>query len=596
MAIIPNMPKRKGAIHVAKIVSRQRGKEYVSFLIRQSYREGGKVKHRTLGNISHLPLDTIELVRGSLQGKIYIEAHTGLTVTRTLLHGHVAAILGTLRKIGLEKMISSTPCRERDLVVSMIVSRLFDPDSKLATARELHPETATSTLGPILGVEGADEDDLYRAMDWLVERQGRIEKKLAAKHLSEGSLVLYDLTSSYYTGTHCSLARFGHNRDRKKGFPQINYGLLCNKEGVPVATEVFPGDEGDPSTLGVQIEKIRNRFHISRVVLVGDRGMITQARLEKEIKPVEGLDWITALRAPAIKKLAEQKILQPSLFDKRDLAEIQSPDFPGERLIACYNPFLAHERAQKREDLLQATERELEKIVQATKRAKRALRGKDKIGLRVGRVLNRFKMGKHFKIKITEESLSFERNEKAIKAEAALDGIYIVRTSVPENTMGPEDVVKAYKGLDVVERAFRSLKTVDLKVRPIRHRKEERVRAHIFLCMLAYYVEWHMRKALAPILFDDDDPEGAERLRRSIVAPAQRSKRAQRKAETKKTEEGLPVLSFQSLLKSLATIARNRVQTGKNGEVSVKQEFELVTIPNKIQQRALDLLGVSLVL
>jgi len=590
------MPKRKGAIHVAKIVSRQRGKEYVSFLIRQSYREGGKVKHRTLGNISHLPLDTIELVRGSLQGKIYIEAHTGLTVTRTLLHGHVAAILGTLRKIGLEKMISSTPCRERDLVVSMIVSRLFDPDSKLATARELHPETATSTLGPILGVEGADEDDLYRAMDWLVERQGRIEKKLAAKHLSEGSLVLYDLTSSYYTGTHCSLARFGHNRDRKKGFPQINYGLLCNKEGVPVATEVFPGDEGDPSTLGVQIEKIRNRFHISRVVLVGDRGMITQARLEKEIKPVEGLDWITALRAPAIKKLAEQKILQPSLFDKRDLAEIQSPDFPGERLIACYNPFLAHERAQKREDLLQATERELEKIVQATKRAKRALRGKDKIGLRVGRVLNRFKMGKHFKIKITEESFSFERNEKAIKAEAALDGIYIVRTSVPENTMGPEDVVKAYKGLDVVERAFRSLKTVDLKVRPIRHRKEERVRAHIFLCMLAYYVEWHMRKALAPILFDDDDPEGAERLRRSIVAPAQRSKRAQRKAETKKTEEGLPVLSFQSLLKSLATIARNRVQTGKNGEVSVKQEFELVTIPNKIQQRALDLLGVSLVL
>ena len=590
------MPKRKGAVHVAKIISRQKGREYTSYLLRRTFREGGKVKHETLGNISHLPLPLIELIRGSLQGKTYIEAGAGLTVTRTLPHGHVAAVLGTLRKIGLEKMLASTPSRERDLVVGMIVSRVLNPGSKLTTARDLQPETATSTLGSVLGVEGADEDDLYRAMDWLLERQGRIEKKLAAKHFSEGCLVLYDLSSSYYTGTHCSLARFGHNRDRKRGFPQINYGLLCNAEGTPVAIEVFPGDTGDPSTLGPQIEKIRNRFQVRTVVLVGDRGMITQARLEKEIKPVEGLEWITALRAPALKKLAEQKVLQPSLFDKRDLAEIQSPDFPGERLVACFNPFLAFERSQKREDLLLATEKELEKIVEATKRAKRPLKGKDKIGLRVGKVLNRFKMGKHFKSTITETSFSYERNEKTIAAEAALDGIYIIRTSVPQDAMKAEDVVKAYKGLDVVERAFRSLKTVDLKVRPIFHRNENRVRAHVFLCMLAYYVEWHMRKALAPILFDEDDPEGAAALRESIVAPAQRSERAKRKARTKKTEEGLPVLSFRDLLEVLGTIARNRIQAGKGEKGGSSREFDLVTIPNRIQRKALDLLGVPLVL
>ncbi len=590
------MPKRKGAVHVAKIVSRQKGREYTSYLLRRTFREGGKVKHETLGNISHLPLPTIELIRGSLQGKTYIEAGAGLTVIRTLPHGNVAAVLGTFRKIGLEKMIASTPSRERDLVVAMIVSRVLNPGSKLTTARDLQPETATSTLGSVLGVEGADEDDLYGAMDWLLERQGRIEKKLSAKHFSEGCLVLYDLSSSYYTGTHCSLARFGHNRDRKRGFPQINYGLLCNAEGTPVAIEVFPGDTGDPSTLGPQIEKIRNRFQVRTVVLVGDRGMITQARLEKEIKPVEGLEWITALRAPALKKLADQKILQPSLFDKRDLAEIQSPDFPGERLVACFNPLLAFERAQKREDLLLATERELEKIVEATKRAKRPLRGKDKIGLRLGKVLNRFKMGKHFKIAITETSFSYERNKKAIAAEAALDGIYIIRTSVSQDAMKAEDVVKAYKGLDVVERAFRSLKTVDLKVRPIFHRNENRVRAHVFLCMLAYYVEWHMRKALAPILFDEDDPEGAAALRESIVAPAQRSESAKRKARAKRTEEGLPVLSFRDLLKLLETIARNRVQAGKEEKGGASQEFDLVTIPNRIQRKALDLLGVPLVL
>ena len=590
------MKKKERACHVAKIISRRKGKEYVSYLIRRTYREGGKVRHETLANLSHLPLATIELIRGSLQGKTYLEAQGDFTVVRSFLHGHVAAVLGTLRKIGLDKMIGSTRSRERALVLSMISSRILDPDSKLSVARELQGETATTTLGAALGVEGADEDDLYEAMDWLLERQARIEKRLAAKHLSEGSLVLYDLSSSYYTGSHCSLARFGHNRDRKKGFPQINYGLLCNREGIPVATEVFPGDQGDPSTLGTQIEKIRNRFHIRRVIFVGDRGMITDARLEKEIKPVEGLDWITALRAPAIKRLAEQKVLQPSLFDKRDLAEIESPDFPGERLIACYNPLLGYERTQKREDLLQATERELEKVAQATRREKRALRGKDRIGLRVGRVLHRFKMGKHFKIRITEESFSFERNEKTIRAEEALDGIYIIRTSVPEETMGAENVVKAYKGLDVVERAFRSLKTLDLKVRPIYHRKENRVRAHIFLCMLAYYVEWHMKKALAPILFQEDDPEGAESLRRSIVAPAQRSEMAKRKARTKKTKDGLPVMSFQGVLKILGSLVRNRIQAGKGGEDSSKKEFELVTTPNRIQRKALDLLGVSLLL
>jgi transposase len=519
----------------------------------------------------------------------------GLQIRRSLPYGHVAAVLGTVGKVGLDSVVSSRRCRSRDLVVAMIVARVLDPCSKLATARGLRADTAFSALGEELGVESVDEDDLYEAMDWLLKRQGRIESKLASKHLSEGSVVLYDATSSYYTGRRCPLAKFRHPRDGKKDFGQILYGLLCNREGCPVAVEVFEGNVGDPKTLGVQISKIRRRFGLGRVVLVGDRGMITDARIREELEPVEGLDWITALRAPAIRKLAEEGALQLSLFDRRDLAQISSPQYPGERLIACRNPFLAEERARKREALLQATEKELDRIVVATQRESRALKGKGKIGLRVGKVINRHKVAKHFKLKITDDAFTYERDTVRIATEAALDGIYIIRTSVPEEAFDAETTVRTYKSLSLVEQAFRSLKLIDLKVRPIHHRLEQRVRAHVFLCMLAYYVEWHMRRALAPILFDDEDRQLAEALRDSVVSPARRSPRSERKAWSKRTDDGMPVHSFRTLLKDLATIAKNRVRTcgPKQADVSAA-EFDVLTTPTPLQGRTFDLLGVRI--
>jgi transposase len=478
----------------------------------------------------------------------------------------------------------------------MVVSRVIDPCSKLATCRALTDETKFSTLGEALNLGEVDEDEFYEAMDWLVARQGWIEKKLAKRHLTEGSLILYDLTSTYYTGNHCPLAKFGHNRDGKKRFPQILLGLLCNDEGCPVAIEVFEGNVADPKTLGAQIKKTRERFGLERIVVVGDRGMITQARLREELSPMEGVDWISALRAPAIRALVQQGAIQLSLFDQRDLAEIISPEYPGERLIACRNPLLAEERARKREDLLQATEKELDKIVAATQRDKRRLKGKGRIGLRVGKVLNRYKVGKHFKLKITEEGLWYERATEKIAAEAALDGVYVIRTSVPAETLKAEETVRAYKGLSAVERAFRSLKTVDLKIRPIHHRLADRVRAHALLCMLAYYVEWHMRHSLAPILFDEEEQEEAEALRDSVVCPAKRSPKAQRKAQRKRTDDGDPVHSFQSLLKYLSTIVKNRVRSrtlpGSNSGRT--PEFDTLTTPTPLQRRAFDLLGIPL--
>ena len=588
--------QRKGAVHVATNRRKYKDKVYETHLLRRTYREKGKVKHETLGNISHLPPHIIEMIRGALKGEVFLPANSSLEILRSLPHGNVAAVLGSLRKIGLENMIASRHSRMRDLVVSMVVSRIIDPGSKLATARGLSPETAFSTLGEVLGVESADEDDLYDAMDWLSARQKRIETKLAKKHLEDGSLVLYDVTSSYYTGSHCPLARYGHSRDRKKGFPQILYGLLCNSEGCPVAVEVFEGNTGDPATLGAQIRKIRKRFSLKRVVMVGDRGMITEARINKELRPVEGLDWITALRAPAIRKLAEEGVVQPSLFDEQDLAEVTSPEYPGERLIACKNPFLAVERAERREELLEATEAELDKIAFATTREKRRLKGKDKIGVRVGRVINKYKVGKHFKLTITEESFSYERDTEKINSEAALDGIYIIRTSVPKEKSSAVDTVRTYKSLSAVERAFRCFKTVDLQVRPIGHRKPERVRAHISICMLAYYVEWHMRASLSPLLFDDEDSELAEALRESVVAPAIRSPGAKRKASRKKNDEGLPVHSFQTLLADLRTIARNRVRPIPASGESEALEFDLLTTPTPVQRKAFELLGVPLTL
>jgi transposase len=472
----------------------------------------------------------------------------------------------------------------------MIVARIIGPASKLATARALHSDTLHTSLGELLNLQFADETELYQAMDWLLDRQARIEQQLAQRHLQSGGLVLYDLTSTYFEGSHCPLAKRGHSRDDKSGKLQIVFGLLTNADGTPVAVEVFDGNTGDPNTVANQVAKLRDRFALQQVVLIGDRGMLTSARIREDLAPYHGLEWISALRANQIQKLAKDGALQMSLFDKTDLVEIAHPSFPGERLIACYNPLLAEERARKRPDLLAATEKALEKIAVATQRRKRPLRGKHKIGLRVGKVLNRYRVGKHFQIRIEEDSFAYERKQANIEREESLDGIYVIRTSVRADTLNGPQVVASYKNLSGVERAFRSLKTVDLHVRPIHHRLPDRVRAHILLCMLAYYVEWHMRRLLAPVLFDDDDPAQGRAARSSVVSPAQRSEAAKCKAVTKTTKDGLKVHSFQSLLRDLATIVNNRVQPNDENIPA----FDMLTTPTSLQQKALDLLGVPL--
>jgi transposase len=468
----------------------------------------------------------------------------------------------------------------------MIVARILQPGSKLALARGLDLETASSSLGEVLDLSRADEDDLYEAMDWLLQRQSAIEAQLASKHLANGSLVLYDLTSTYFEGRRCPLARFGHSRDERSGNPQIVYGLLTDAEGCPVAVQVFAGNTADPNTVKDQVDRLRQRFALERVILVGDRGTLTSARLREDLQTQPGLEWITALRAPQVQSLARAGVLQMSLFDQRDLAEITHEDFPGERLIACRNPLLADERARKRAELLAATEKELVKVQQATQRPKRPCRGKDRIALRVGKVLGRYKMAKHFSCQIEEDQFRFDRVQASIDRESELDGVYVIRTNVPASRASSEEAVRYYKELSNVERAFRSLKSVDLKVRPIYHRTEDRVRAHVFLCMLAYYVEWHMRRSLAPMLFDDSDPSAGEALRSSVVAPAQRSPQARKKARTKRTAEGTPVHSFHTLLQDLRTIALNTVCTGSTS-------FTMTTTPTPLQQRAFNLLQMS---
>jgi transposase len=560
-------------------------------LLRESYRQGGKVKKRTIANLSQWSSELVENFRALLRGGTVVEhLERSFDVTRSRPYGHVAAVLGTLHKIGLDRIIGGKGLREHALSVAMIVARIIDPRSKLATARGLKDESMFSALGEVLGVEQAGEDELYEAMDWLGQRQERIEGTLAKKHLDNGSLVLYDVTSTYFEGRTCPLARLGHNRDGKKGKLQIVVGLLCNYKGCPVAVEVFSGNTGDPSTLEEQIRKIRDQFGLDRVILVGDRGLITDARIREEIRPVKGLDWITALRSSQIRKLVDSGSLQLSLFDEQDLAEITDPAYPGERLVVCRNPMLAEERARKRRELLEATEKELEKIAQATKRKKRTLKGKDKIALRVGKVINKFKVGKHFHVTIGEQSFSYHRKEDNIAREKALDGIYVIRTSLSSDKMASEAAVTAYKQLSLVEQAFRCFKSIDLKVRPIHHRLERRVRAHVFLCMLAYYVEWYMHQALAPILFDDDDFQGAQASRSSVVAPAQRSSSAKAKARRKRTKDNLPVHSFTTLLKDLATICKNRVQPRLPGALA----FDKITVPTPVQEKALKLLRVKL--
>ena len=575
-------------MHVDRIPNRNSPPAY---LLRETYREGHKVKKRTLANISHWPTGKIEALRQVLRGDFSSgeDQGQGLSLLRSLPHGHVAAALGTLRKLKLDRVLSRgrQPARPVSLSIAMIVARLLDPVSKLATARLLDAETANCSLGAVLGFTAVDEQELYDALDWLVEQQERIENALARRHLQNGTLVLYDVTSSYFEGRTCPLAQFGHDRDGK-GKLQIVFGLLCTAEGCPVAVEVFQGNVGDPSTLASQVSKIKGRFALERVVLVGDRGMITEARLNETIKPA-GLDWITALRAPAIRVLVEAGAIQLSLFDQCDLAEVTSPDYPDERLIVCRNPLLMEERSRKRQALLDQTEKKLLPIQARVRRAKRPLRGTDKIALAVGAVLNRYKVAKHFDITISDDDFSFTRNIEQINAEAALDGVYVIRTSVNGEALDASSTVKAYKQLSNAERAFRSLKSIDIEVRPIHHRHPDRVRAHVFLCMLAYYVEWHMRQALKPILFDDHDKVSADAARTSIVAKAKRSAAADTKAATKRTDDGLPVHSFRSLLGDLATITRNIMTM--NGQRDAT--FTLYPQLTPIQARAFQLLGVA---
>ncbi len=552
------------------------------------------MRNRTLANLSHWPAARIEALRALLRGGELSAAalpfKQSFAIERSLPHGHVVAVLGTLRRLGVDRLLAAKAERARERVLAMVVDRVLAPQSKLATTRGLSAATQASTLGAALGLEvGVNEDDMYAAMDWLLTRQRALEAALAKRHLSDGSLVLYDVSSTYFEGRCCPLARLGHSRDGKSDRPQIVFGLLTNVEGCPVAVEVFAGNTADPKTLATQIVKLRQRFGLQRIVLVGDRGLITDARIDQELAPVAGLDWITALRAPAIAALVEAGSLQLSLFDQRDLAEISSPEFPGERLIVCRNPLLAAERSRKRTELLAATERALELIAAATRRAKRALRGSERIALRVGKVLDRYKVGKHFRLTIGESSFSYAREEAAIAAEAALDGFYVIRTSVAAKALSAEQAVRSYKRLAEVERAFRSLKTVDLHIRPIFHHKAERVRAHVFLCMLAYYVEWHMRERLKPLLFDEEDAPSAEASRASVVAPARRSPQTLAKVHSKRTAEGLPVHSFRSLLQHLATLTLNRIVP----KAQNAQPFDMLATPTAVQQRAFDLLEVS---
>jgi transposase len=560
-----------------------------AILLRESYRHQGKVRKRTLCNLSDWSPAHIEGLRGVLKGGTVIPAgQDAFTVTRSLPHGHVAAALGTARRIGLDRLLGpdGEPCR--DLVLALLIGRILDPVSKLAAARTLSPETASSSLGEALGLGAVADAELYAALDWLLARQPAIETALARRHLRNGTLVLYDVSSSYLEGRCCPLAQRGYSRDGKRGMLQIVYGLLCAPDGCPVAIEVFAGNTADPMTLAPQIDKLKQRFGLDHVVLVGDRGMITEARISADIRSA-GLDWISALRGPAIKDLLNSGTIQLTLFDTRDMASITSPDYPGERLVVCRNADLAAERARKREELLAATEKDLAAIKTRVDRKRKPLRGTAEIALAVGEVFNTHKMKKHFDLTITDDAFSYARRSAEIAAEAATDGLYVVRTSLAEATLGDADTVRRYKSLSLVERAFRCIKTVDLHVRPVYHWLEGRVRAHVFLCMLAYYLEWHMRQRLAPMLFDDTDPEEAEARRHSVVAQAQQSKAAIKKQTTGLTPDGRPVHSFRTLLADLATLARNTIITA----INPNYPLTVVTRPTPVQQKAFDLLELA---
>ncbi|MPY76866.1 MAG: IS1634 family transposase [Alphaproteobacteria bacterium] len=563
-------------------------------LLRESFRdESGKAQKRTLANLSKLPGAVIDGLKALLKGgQVIGVGDDGLRVERSLPHGHVAAGLGMVRKIALDRLLLSTAKdaqsrRHCALVVGMIVDRLVAPRSKLGFTRAVNPETACSSLGAVLGLGTVAEHEVYAALDWLGDQQHRVENGLARRHLKDGTLVLYDVSSSYFEGRKCPLARFGHSRDKRRDRPQIVYGLLCTKDGLPVAVEVFDGNTADPTTLSAQVDKLKQRFRLQRVVLVGDRGMITSARIREDLQPA-GLDWISCLRAPQIQALAaEDGPLQLSLFDERDLAEIESPDYPGERLVVCRNPDLAADRARKRSDLLAATERDLARIQERVRRARKPLQGAAAIGQAVGAVLNRRKVGKHFQVTITDTDVSFARDCAAIDTEARLDGVYVIRTSVKADALSAAETVQAYKDLSRVEDAFRCLKTVDLDIRPIRHWTEKRVRAHVALCMLAYHVEWHLRQALAPLLFHDTDRDAARAERASPVVKTEPSDTVKRKKARKRNQDGLPVMGFAELLCHLGTLAANTMVAPLQGE----HTFTLYTRKTQLQEAAFALLG-----
>jgi hypothetical protein len=554
-------------MHVVTNTIRRGDRVYTAHLLRRSYREGGKVKKETLANLSRLPEEVIELIRGALRGQRYVAAEEALQVERSLPAGHVEAALLMVRRLELARVLDRTPSRERALCLAMVVQRVLGPGSKLAMTRAF----AQSTLGTELAVEDADEDELYAALDWLLARQERIESALARRHLEGGTLVLYDVSSSYFEGRHCPLAQLGYSRDGRRGMPQIVYGLLCDRRGCPVAVEVFAGSLHDDKTLPAQLEKLRKRFGLASVIVVSDRGMVTKANLEL-LRQSEAAAWITALKAPQVKKLVATGSLQLSLFDEQSLAEITADDYPGERLVVCRNPLVAAERTRKRDDLLQATERALAEL--------ETLRGEAQSGLAVGEVWNRWRMRKHFQVEITDNSLSYERKREQILAEAALDGIYVLRTSVPDSDLNAPDVVRAYKQLKEVERAFRTLKG-PLELRPIHHRLEDRVRAHVLLCMLAYYLAWHLRQAWKPLLFDDEQPP----LQPDPVAKAHRSAQAEQKARSKRTTNGERCHSLQTLLAELATRTRNTIRLQHSSA-----SFDQLTQPTQTQARALALI------
>ncbi len=564
---------------VARIPNRQSPPAY---LLRESYREDGKVKTRTLANLTHLPQERIDAVKAALKGTPLAPVSETFQIERSLPHGHVNAVLGILRKLGLDKMIAAKSSRERQLVLGMIAGRILSPGSKLAMTRQWR----LSTIGRQLGIEDAEPDELYDAMDWLLKRQGRIEKKLAKKHLQDGTLILYDISSSYYEGHCCKLAKYGHNRDKKQGKKIIVYGLLTDAEGRPVAIEAFEGNTADPTTVPAQAEKIRERFGLEKVVLVGDRGMITTTQVTK-LKEYSGMGWISAIKGQTIRKLIDKGHMDRSLFDDRNIAEIQSPEFPGERLIACYNPLLDDRRKRKREELLAATEGKLEHLKAQVARRKKPMPSKE-IGLRTGKIVNRFLVAKHIILSIEDGQFDYARNEDSIRREEELDGIYIVRTSESSEDMATEDVVRNYKRLTDVERAFRCLKAVDLEIRPIRHRLDDRVRSHLFLCMLSYYVQWEMRERLSSLLLMDETRR-EDRLTRDAVLAAESSPGAKQKKSSRMSADGFPLHSFGTLLQELGTQCMNQCVTHSQ---RVPHRFDMATSPTPHQQRAFALLDL----